>query len=307
MDLSSVISQMGILLAIITIGYAAGKARVFPEGAERVLAQLVIVVTNPCTILSAALGSERALSNGAVLLLTAIALGGFALSVGLGQALPRLLRVPRGDFGVYAFMATFSNMGFMGFPVVRALYGEGAVFYAAIFNLVFQLVVYTYGAALLAPKQGRERVSWKLLLSPIILASVLAYVCYLTGWRAPKPVTDGLGMLGSVTSPVSMLVIGIALSRVPIQSAFTNWRLWVIALVRLLVLPTAVFFALRPLVTNDLMLGITVVILGMPVATLSTLLSAKYGRDQSLAAAGVFLSTLLSFATIPLLMWLLFA
>lgn len=306
MDLSSVIAQMGILLAIITVGFLAAKARVFPEGTERVLAQLVIVVTNPCTVLHSALSTERALSNGEVLLLTAIALGGFALMVGVGQALPRLLRVPRGEFGLYCFMATFSNMGFMGFPVVRALYGAGAVFYAAIFNLVFQFVVYTYGASLLAPREGRERVSWRVLFSPIILASLLAYACYLTGLRVAQPVTDGLGMLGAVTSPVSMLVIGIALSRVPVKNVFTNWRLCAISLFRLLVLPVAAFLALRPFVTNELMLGITVVMLGMPIATLSTLLGAKYGRDQSLAASGVFLSTLLSFATIPLLMWLLF-
>ena len=306
MDLGSVISQMGILLALIAVGFVAAKCRVFPEGTNRVLAQLVIVVTNPATVLHSALSGERQLSNSEVLLLTVIAIAGFALLIGMGQALPRLVRAPKDDRNVYIFMMTFSNMGFMGFPVVRALYGDGAVFYAAIFNLIFQFVVYTYGAALLAPKQGKERVTWRLLLSPIILASVLAYLCYLTGFQAPQIVTQGLEMLGSVTSPVCMLVIGIALSKVPFKQVFSNWRLYVMCVLRLLVLPVAVFFLLRSFVTNPLMLGITVVMLGMPIATMSTLMTAKYGNNQALAASGVFLSTLLSFVTIPLLMWVLF-
>ena len=307
MDLSSVISQMGILLAIIALGYAAAKSSVLPAQTNRVLAQLVILITNPCTVLSAALSGERALSNGEVLGLTAVAAAGFAVMIGVGQALPRLLRAPAGDRNVYFFMATFSNMGFMGFPVVRALYGEGAVFYAAIFNLVFQFVVYTYGVWLLNGNEtAKKKDLWKTFVSPIILASVLAYVCYLTGWRAPAVVADGLRMVGTVTSPVSMLVIGIALARVPLRRLFTNWRIYVLCAVRLVLLPVAVFFLARLVVHNPLMLGITVVMLGMPIATLSTLLTEKYGGNAELAASGVFLSTLLSFATIPLLMWILF-
>lgn len=362
MDLTSVISQMGILLALIALGYLAAKCGVFPEGTNKVLAQLVIVITNPATVLHSALASERALSNGEVLLLTAIALGGFALLIGLGQALPRLLRVPENDRGVYIFMLTFTNMGFMGFPVIRALYGEGAIFYASIFNLVFQFVVYTYGASLLANQrpvrrgqqvsnvgsnngrpmtaptgaaegsgtgdpsptgvtrtggtsrapsptggEGTKPVTWRVLFSPIILASLLGYVCYLTGFRAPEIVTQGLGMLGGVTSPVCMLVIGIALSRVPFKAVFTNWRLYLLYGLRMVVLPVGVYFLVRLFVDNPLMLGITVVLLGMPAATMSTILAAKYNKNQELAASGVFLSTLFSFVTIPLLMWVLFA
>lgn len=306
MDILSVISQMTILLAIIAVGYAAAKCCVFPEGTNKVLAQLVIVVTNPCTVLYSVLGSDRLLTNREVLLLTGIALVVFAVLIALGRVLPRLLRCPEEDRNVYRFMTTFANMGFMGFPVISALFGAGAVFYASIFNLVFQFVVYTYGVALLAPKDGKERFSWKTVVSPIIIASVLAYIFYLTDFKAPQIITDGLGMLGKVTSPVAMLVIGIALSKVPLHEVFTNWRLYILNFIRLLVLPLIAFFILRNFSTDPILLGIPVVMLGMPVATLTTLMTAKYGGNERLAAAGVFLSTLVSFLTIPLLMWVLF-
>ena len=306
MELGPVIQQLGILFIIIGIGFAAAKCRVFPQGTNRVLAQLVINVTNPMTVLYSVLGAERGLSNREVYLLTAIAAAYFVLVVGIGLVLPRLLRCPPDKRRLYAFMATFSNMGFLGFPVISAIYGPNAVFYASIFNLIFQLVVYTYGVSLMNGKDSKVKLSWKTFCSPMILCSVIAYICYLTNASAPQMVVKTIGMLSNVTSPVCMLVIGIALANVPVGKVFSNWRLYVINAVRLLALPVLVWLALRPFDMNPLILGVTVVISAMPVATMTTLLAAKYGEDEELAASGVFLSTLMSLATIPLLMWLLF-
>ena len=306
MNFSAVIQQMGVLFLIIGLGYAAAKAKLFPANTNRSLAQLVIYITNPCTVLYSVLGKDRGLSNSQVLLLTGIAVVFFVVVIAAGLILPRLLRCPREKRGMYAFMVTFSNMGFLGFPVVSALYGADAVFYASIFNLIFQLVVYTYGVWLVGGAEGGFRLQWKTFLSPIILASIFAYICYLTDLKAPSFVVKTLEMLASVTSPVCMLVIGIALAAVPLGRVFRNWRLYVISFVKLLGLPLLAYAILRPFVTHPLILGITVVIAAMPVATMSTLLASKYGADEELAAGGVFLSTLMSLATIPVLMWVLF-
>lgn len=297
---------MGILFLIIGIGYAAAKAKLFPPNTNRALAQLVIYITNPCTVLYSVLGSQRGLTNREVLLLTGIAAAFFAVVIAAGQALPRLLRCPGEKRSMYAFMVTFSNMGFLGFPVVSALYGPEAVFYASIFNLFFQLVVYTYGVWLMGGATGHFRLHWKTFCTPIILASIVAYVCYLTDVSAPQFLVKTLGMLSNVTSPMCMLVIGIALANVPVGRVFSNWRLYVINLVKLLGLPLLAYALLHRVVTNPLILGITVVIAAMPVATMSTLLATKYNADEELAASGVFLSTLLSLVTIPVVMWVLF-
>ncbi len=306
MDLSAVIQQLGVLFLIIGIGYAAAKAKLFPKNTNRSLAQLVIYITNPCTVLFSVLGSERGLTNREVLLLTGIAVVFFAVVIGVGLVLPRTLKCDPKQRRLYAFMCTFSNMGFLGFPVVSALYGPEAVFYASIFNLIFQLVVYTYGVWLMDRSQAAFRLHWRTFCTPIILASAAAYVFYLTDFSAPAFAVKTLQMLAGVTSPVCMLVIGIALANVPVGRVFTNWRLYVISLIKLLGLPLLAYFALHRLVSNPLILGITVVIAAMPVATMSTLLAAKYDADEELAASGVFLSTLLSLVTIPVVMLVLF-
>ncbi len=304
MDFSVIITRMVILLLLIAVGFVAAKRGVFPAGSNRVLSQLVICIANPCMVLFSVLGSERQLSNRQVYLLTAIAVAMYVVLILLGLLLPRLLRCPEKDLRLYRFMCIFSNMGFLGFPVVEAVYGANAVFYAAIFNLVFQFVVYTYGVELLAP--SGSRFSLKRLTTPMIPASLLAYLFYLTNVRAPAFITGALEMLGSVSSAVCMLVIGIALSAVPLREVFTNWRLYVICLIRQLLLPLAVYALLHPFVANELILGVTVLMASMPIAALSTLLTAKYGGNERLAASGVFLSTLLSLAAVPLLLWLLF-
>lgn len=306
MNFSAVIQQMGVLFLIIGLGYAAAKAKLFPANTNRSLAQLVIYITNPCTVLYSVLGSERGLSNNQVYLLTGIAVVFFAVVIAAGLILPRLLRCEREKRGMYAFMVTFSNMGFLGFPVVNALFGADAVFYASIFNLIFQLVVYTYGVWLVSGAEGGFRLHWKTFCSPIILASVAAYIFYLTDLKAPAFVVKTLSMLAGVTSPVCMLVIGIALAAVPLGRVFKNWRIYVISFVKLLGLPLLAYALLSPFVSHPLILGITVVIAAMPVATMSTLLASKYGADEELAASGVFLSTLMSVVTIPVLMWVLF-
>lgn len=306
MNFSAVIQQLGILFLIIGIGYAAAKAKLFPQNTNRSLAQLVIYITNPCTVLYSVLGSKKGLSNHQVLILTVIAVIFFAVVIAVGQILPRLLKAPSEKRGMYAFMITFSNMGFLGFPVVSALYGPEAVFYASIFNLIFQLVVYTYGVWLIGGASGTFRLQWKTFCTPIILASIFAYICYLTDLQAPAFAVKTLQMLAGVTSPVCMLVIGIALANVPVGKVFSNWRLYLINLIKLLILPVVAYLALHRFISHPLVLGITVVIAAMPVATMSTLLASKYHADEELAASGVFLSTLMSLVTIPMVMWVLF-
>ena len=91
------------------------------------------------------------------------------------------------------------------------------------------------------------------------------------------------------------------MSTVPLKSVFTNWRLYVVALLKLLVIPLAVYALMRPIMGQSMVLGVMVVIMAMPVATIITMLSAQYDKDQTLASSSVFITTLLSVVTIPLL------
>jgi len=304
-DISSVFHQMLILFLILAIGYAAGKTGIMSLESNKALSKLVNCIACPCTVLYSALCTEHVLQNREVLILLAIAFGLFGFMILYSQAIPWLLKVPKAQSGQYKFMVTFSNMGYMGIPVISAIYGDAAVFQVSIFIMVNYIVLYTYGLYLIRSGEGEFR--FRDMLTPMMIASVAALVLYLCGARVPKLVEDTMDSVRKITTPCAMLVIGTALSAVPLRSVFGNWRLYVIAAFKLVLAPLAVFLILRNLIANEIILGIIITCIAMPVATNFTMLSAQYDRDQKLAATSVFITTLLSVITIPLLTQLLFA
>ena len=103
------------------------------------------------------------------------------------------------------------------------------------------------------------------------------------------------------------MIIGCALSDIPIRDVFSNWRLYVVAVLKLMAIPAAASLLLRPVLTDPVVLGVVVAVMAMPIASNFTMLSAQYDRDQRLASSATFITTLLSVVTIPVLMGLLFA
>ena len=142
------------------------------------------------------------------------------------------------------------------------------------------------------------------LLAFVILRQVLSsefVLCVLTVLlhRAVKYV-------GDITSPIVMLIVGCSLAQMRFGQIFGSWRIYALTILKMVLVPLAAFFVLRHVLTNDFTFHVLMVILCMPVATNTTILSYQYGADESVASAGVFVSTLACMLTIPLMMQLLF-
>lgn len=305
MNIAALNEQMIILFAILFIGYGASKLKLFQPGTNRFLSDLVVNVSCPATTLYAVATSTRALSNGDVgnvLLITTITYIGLIL---LATLLTWIFRIPKNQAGIYRFMLVFANVGFLGYPVLQALSGPDAVFIASMYNLVFQLLCFTYGVAQVSG--GKEqKFTWRSFTSPMILSSVLALVLYLLGVSFHPTVVKVLGYLDRITAPTAMLVIGCSLAGCRLKEIFSKWRVYVWSLIKLIVIPVLVWLVLRLFVTDPLILQVMVVLSALPVATNATLLCVKYDGDQATAASGVFLSTLMSIVVLPQLLKILF-
>lgn len=305
LDIMVIIKQMVILFSAVAIGFIATKYGALGADAPRHFSDMVILIANPCMSLYSVLGSERVLSNLEVVELTLIAIGVYGSLMLLAIGIPKLLRVQGPDAGLYRFMLVFSNVGFMGYPLLRALYGPGSVFYGSIFNLVFQILAYTYGSHQIAPNHPEAKFSWKMALQPNIIASLLGYIFYLTDFKAPELVVSVIGFIEPIGSALSMLTIGCILATVPIRQVFGTKPLYPLLILKQIILPVVYYLILSQFVTNQLMLAIVVVMVSVPVAALSAVLSTRLGANRQLGASGVFLSTLLSLVSIPFVMWLL--
>ena len=307
MNVNALSEQMVLLFVLIFVAYIASKVGLLPKNSNKVIADLVVNITNPATILYAVGTSSHALSNTAVLGilgLTIVVLGGQML---LGSGYTRALRLKGDTAGVYRFMLVFSNCGFLGYPVLRALYGGEAVFVASMYVLIFQILSFTYGVRQISAGSAASReFDIKKFCTPMVITSLLALILYLTNVRFHPMVLETLSLLDRITSPASMLVIGCVLASYPLKTIFGRWHVYLFCVVRLIVIPVIVWAILRLFITDSLILGVMVVLSAMPAATNTVLLTAKYGGDEPTAASGLFLSTLLSLISLPVLLRILF-
>ena len=306
MNMDALSEQMILLFALILVAYIASKIKFLPANSNKVLSDLVVNITNPATILYAVATSSRTLSNGAVLGIlgiTTLTLGGQIL---LAHGYTRVLRLDPRSGGVYRFMLVFSNCGFLGYPVVRALFGGDAVFVASMYNLIFQILSFTYGVRQVGGDPSSRQVTPKMFLTPMVVTSVLALILYLLNVPFHPMVVEALSMLDRITSPASMLVIGCVLAAYPLKTIFGGWHVYLFCAARLIVIPVIVWAILGLFVTDSLILGVMVVISAMPAATNTVLVCSKYNGDESTAASGLFVSTALSLATLPVLLRILF-
>ena len=177
------------------------------------------------------------------------------------------------------------------------------VFFASLCNIPFNLALYSCSAAQLSPDGGRVR--WQDVLNAPVIATLLSVVLLLSRVHVPGVLADTISSVSGVTIPLSMLVIGTSLGGISVRSVLTDWRVYVVSAVRLLVCPLLTWLVLRPFAAGAL-LGISVLMAACPSAMLVTALCLQYGRSDAFASKCIFLSTVLSAVTIPLLIWLLF-
>lgn len=305
MDIQALFEKMVVLFTILFAGFFCGKAGIMDVESNKSLSRLVANLTNPMLVLASVMTDERLLNPAEVLQVTLLAAGCYAFLIASSLLLPRLLHLGPRERGPYRFFYIFSNIGFMGYPLVRAMFGEGAMFHLTIFVLFFQLVCWSYGAQTISG-EGRFRLSWRILKTPCVLSALLAYAIYLSGVHVPRIVADVVKTTGEITSPLAMLILGCALSQCSLRDVFGRPKLYLLALIKLIVVPLAAFFVLRTFIKDPLLLSLTTVVLAMPAATNATILTYQNHGDDRLAASGVFLTTLLSVASVPGLMLLLF-
>jgi predicted permease len=303
MQISAIISQMAVLFLILAIGYIANRFRIMTAESNSLLTKIVINIAMPCTILSSVMSGEVEMTGNEALFFGLMIALTYIIAFILVIPVPRLLRSPKEDAGLYRFLIVFGNVGFMGFPVAQSIFGSASVFYVALFNIPFSIITFSVGILMVS---GRgEKINPKLFINPALVASVLAVVIFVLKIKTPAVLADTASLLGRITTPAAMLIIGSTLASIPFKKVFTQWRLYPVTVIKLLIVPVVTWLVLRLFIHDALMLGILVVLSGMPTATSATMISMEYGGNERLASTGVFITTLFSLASIPALVFVL--
>lgn len=295
------------LFAIVVAGYVAGKLGYLGGDFDRQLSRLVINITCPALILSSAMTGDLP-DRRFILPLLLISLVTYAVLTGIAFVLPRYLTGNKADEGAIGFALLFGNVGFMGYPVVASIFGHEAVFYAAVLNVVNTFAVFTIGTILITGANvGKERFEKKVLYSTPMLAAYLtmAIVAFQID-NIPQAVSQPLTMLGNITVPAALLIIGSSMSHLSLRTMMGNATVYVTSMLRLIILPVGVHFAMMALGFSSFVVNINTLVIAMPVATYGTILCLKYEKDTTMITEVTFVTTLLSMLTIPMLVTLLF-
>lgn len=302
MSFAFVASQMIVLSLAMAIGFVARKLDLMSDGFDGTLSQLVINITLPCMVISSVFTEEPLPSPESILNILLFSFAVYAFVLIVAFIAPLVLGLPRAKRGVYSFITAFGNVGFIGFPVVCAIFGPQALLYAAIANIPFNLAAFTIGAMFIAsssPSGKKVRLDWKTFVSPVQVACLVAIGFALLQIHDGGVFASAVDTIGSMTTPATLLIVGSSLTKYSPKAMLDNWRAYVAVSFRLVLVPVAVFFVFRNFITDPMLLGVLVVTLGMPVATNGTMLSLKYDGDLKTITQGTFLSTVASILTIP--------
>ncbi len=308
MTFITVFNKIAILFLMIVVGYGIKKLGILNEEMNKGLSNLVLKVTLPAMIIKSMQFefSKEVLFTSFKMILLSLLVHGIAILI--SYFVYRLLKAEEGKKDIIQFMLIFSNVGYMGYPVIYAVYGEMGVFYTALFNIPFNFLIWTLGVTIMTRNRegGSSKLSYfKVLMNPGIISVILGFMLFLFSVKIPIIMYETLHVIGEMTVPLSMFIIGSMLGALSIYEIFNEKQLFMVSVVRLLVIPIVTMVVLQVMGFEDILLGVPFLIAGMPAAANTAVFASMYNREPIFASKGVLITTLLSMLTIPILTMLL--
>lgn len=291
-----ILIQIEIIL-LAAVGFLITKKGMLSNDARRDLTNVVIYIILPCNIFESfrVQVTPELLKNCAIVFL--IALGAQLLYIVINKFL--YSRFPTERRIVMQYATICNNAGFMGLPVIGSVFGAQGVLYGSIVLIPIRLFMWTSGLALFTDTDKKRRFK-KLATHPCIWAVILGFGYMFLPFELPKFLTSAIHALGACTTALSMMIVGSILSDISIKTVFSKDSFY-FSFIRLAAIPAVIFIVLKLLRIDPVVTGVSVLSAAMPAAMITAMLAEKYGRDSDFASKLIFVSTLLSLVTLPLI------
>lgn len=278
------------------VGVYARKKDILTKEASKSFSNFLTNITLPCLLISSFnySYSQDMIAKARIM---------FAYSVIIHIILIFASRVltfkyPENSKKVLRFATIFSNCGFMGYPVLESLFGKIGIFYGAIFNIPFNIFMFSVGVMIYTGKKDLKTLK-EVIVNPGIIATTLGLIIFSFSIKLPYPLFTAMSIVGSMTTPLSMIIVGAMLSEIRLKDIFSGTLVYYASFLRLIAVPFLTLGILKLLNADKLLMQIAVIIEAMPAAVLASVLAEKYGADTALASRSVFISTIISMITIP--------
>ncbi len=297
-SIAVIAEQVAMLYLMMAAGFFCFKKKLIRENGAKQMTDLLLFVVTPCVIVSSfEIEFDAALRDG-ILIATGVAVGAHALAIGIGMLFFK--KEPGSRRRVLRFSVVFSNCGFMSIPLLSALLGSRGVIYGAAYLGVFNIVQWTYGVYLMTGDRKQVSVK-KAIVNPGVIGLALALPIFFFSIRLPDVLSQTIGQLANLNTPLAMVVIGCHIAAADLKQAFLDKSIYLALVLRLLAAPLLVTALLLPFhFERDLLLA-CVIPASAPAAATTALFSDRFGQDTGLASSIVTVTTLVSIVTMPLL------
>lgn len=293
---------------MILLGYFLSRKGWFNESVPKLFSRLLIEVSIPALLISnltSTFNKDKLISSGMGIL---ILFGAMGISYGVSMMLSKLLKVKRNRRGIFQALFTFSNTVFVGLPVNIALFGESSIPFALLYYFVNTSIFWTVGAYGIRQDGGNGQESifcwntFKKILTPPLIAFAIAVAVIIAGIRLPSFLADSLKYMGNLSTPVSMLYLGIIIHSIGIKGIKFDKEMIALMAGRFVITPVLVFLFLSFIPVPDIMKKVFIIQSAMPVLTQSAILAHAYDSDHEFATAAVTVTTAASLIFIPFYM-----
>ncbi len=301
-DIGTVFTSVLTLIAVMLIGVAARITGVINRDTTKRLSVILVNVVMPMMIISSMQieYTPELFKKALVIIAASILIHAVVIVISLFA----YRKTPLHERKIYSTATVFGNCGYMGFPVLNAIFGDVGLFYGSIYVFVFNLLLFSYGVFLFTRGTDQKMSIKKVFLNPGTIASVIGILLFLLKIKLPSFIGGAIEMMGDMTFPLSMLIIGSLACEKGYKKLFSAMPVYFYAVLKLLLLPVLTLLGcLLFKVDSDMML-LCVTMTAVPGATACASFADMYGCDSKLSAKLVGFSTVLSALTIPLMLML---
>lgn len=304
MSTQIILQQMAVIAVLVLIGGILYKRGVIDEHSSRNISALVVDICNPAVVIACVLGGDIQASHREVLIGLGISGLLYALLCILGAGIPRLIGIEKAKRRFYNVMLVYSNIGFLGIPLARAMLSGTALLYVILMNVLYYLVFYTHGIAVM--RGGKNRFPGKKLISPGTIAPILALLIFWFDIRLPAVAVSCINYAGNATTFLSLALLGASLAKVDVKRVFCRGKVWLFIGIKMLGIPLILGIFMKALGLSLEMREAFCLMLAVPAANLPLIQAEKDGMDTTILSNGIMATTLVSLATITVVMNLLF-
>lgn len=301
MYLQTLMTSFVQIVMMIVLGYVLRKKEIISDCGVSELSKMLLSVVLPFSVLSS--GNETGTSDLAFSLLSCALVVAiyYLVSLAISYVTFKTIHKDNSRLGVSVTMAVFANTGFIGIPLAKILYGASGLMVAVVYNLLYNLFLFTVGIRLFGSKENRP--SWKeIVIDPLSISSVLAILLFLSPYKIPPVINDVLVQVGDMTVPISMMIVGAWMVNVDWTRIFSSIDSYLVCFFRLILFPIIGLLILKPLISDEGFFGSVVLLTALPIGSLNIIFAEKYKADVNFANETMLLSMALSLFTIPIVM-----